>query len=193
MRWIQAAGLRVSVIDLGGCSRHAGLGLGSRLRPGRGEIDLRPGCRTCASRQVARSRMRTAPIQWRHPRRRGDGGIQPQETLACLRSLGAQQVPGVALDVFVLDDASSDGTSEAVAEQFPEVTVLHGDGELYWNGGMRRAFAAAIAVGDFDYGLRARAAGCSVWVAPATVGTCASHPKRRTDEQPWGSCGASGR
>lgn len=107
-------------------------------------------------------------------------------TLACLRSLGAQQVPGVALDVFVLDDASSDGTSEAVAEQFPEVTVLHGDGELYWNGGMRRAFAAAIAMGDLDYGLRARAAGCSVWVAPATVGTCASHPKRRTDEQPLG-------
>ena len=49
-------------------------------------------------------------------------------TLACLRSLRAQQVPGVALDVFVLDDASSDGTSEAIAEQFPEVTVLHGDG-----------------------------------------------------------------
>jgi len=215
-------------------------------------------------------------------------------TLACLRSLGAQQVPGVALDVFVLDDASSDGTSEAVAEQFPEVTVLRGDGELYGNGGMRRAVAAAIAgdydcylwmndetslddgglavlldtlrqlrergeeavivagstrhpdtgeltyggvvhpyrwrplraelvepgdaprpcdatngnatlisravvqrignidpafvqqLGDFDYGLRARAAGCSVWVAPGTVGTCASHPKRRTDEQPLG-------
>jgi GT2 family glycosyltransferase len=211
-------------------------------------------------------------------------------TLACLRSLGAQQVPGVALDVFVPDDASSDGTSEAIAEQFPEVTVLHGDGELSWNGGMRRAFAAAIAgdydyhlwmndddgglavlldtlrqlrergheavivagstrhpdtgeltyggvvhpyrwrplraelvepgdtprpcdatngnatlisrsvvqrignidpafvqqLGDFDYGLRARAAGCSVWVAPGTVGTCASHPKRCTDDQPLG-------
>ena len=210
-------------------------------------------------------------------------------TLACLRSLGAQQIPGVALDVFVLDDASSDGTSEAVAEQFPEVTVLHGNGELYWNGGMRRAIAGdydyylwmnddtslddgglavlldtlrqlrehgeeAVIVagstrhpdtgeltyggvhphrwrplraelvepgdtprpcdatngnatlmsravvqrignidpafvqrlGDFDYGLRARAAGCSVWVAPGTVGTCASHPKRRTDEQPLG-------
>ena len=54
------------------------------------------------------------------------------------------------LDVFVLDDASSDGTGEAIAEQFPEVTVLRGDGKLYWNGGMRRAFAAAIA-GDYDY------------------------------------------
>ena len=71
-------------------------------------------------------------------------------TLACLRSLRAQQVPGVALDVFVLDEASSDGTSGAIAEQFPDVTVLQGDGELYWNGGMRRAFAAAIA-GDYDY------------------------------------------
>jgi glycosyltransferase involved in cell wall biosynthesis len=36
-------------------------------------------------------------------------------TLACLRSLRAQQVPGVALDLFVLDDASSDGTGEAIA------------------------------------------------------------------------------
>ena len=30
------------------------------------------------------------------------------------------------------------------------MTVLHGDGQLYWNGGMRHAFAAAIA-GDYDY------------------------------------------
>jgi Glycosyl transferase family 2 len=49
-------------------------------------------------------------------------------TLACLRSLRAQQIPDVALDVFVLDEASGDGTSEAIAEQFPEVTVLHGNG-----------------------------------------------------------------
>jgi GT2 family glycosyltransferase len=204
-------------------------------------------------------------------------------TLACLRSLQAQQVPAVTLDVFVLDDGSTDGTGQQITELFPEVTLLHGNGQLYWNGGMRRAFAAAIAgdydhylwmnddtelddgalavlldtecrlraggeeavivagstrhpetgeltyggvvhpyrwrplksvlvepadaprpcdtmngnvvlvsravvdrignidpafvqqMGDFDYGLRARAAGCSVWVAPGTVGTCA-HP-----------------
>jgi GT2 family glycosyltransferase len=213
-------------------------------------------------------------------------------TLACLHSLRAQQVPGVRLDVFVLDDASTDGTGEAIAERFPEVTLLHGNGNLYWNGGMRRAFAAAIdgdydyylwmnddttldhgalamlldterqlreqgdnavivagairhpesgrltysgvvrpqrwrplrwervepaglprqcetmngntvlvsravvrrvgnldpaftqQMGDFDYGLRARAAGCSVWITPGTIGTCASHPPRRTDQQP---------
>ena len=215
-------------------------------------------------------------------------------TLACVRSLRGQQVPGVAVDAFALDDASSDGTAAAIAEEFPEVTLLHGDGKLYWNGGMRRAFAAAIAgdydyylwmnddtelddgalavlldterqlrhhghdtvivagstrhpdtgeltyggvvrphrwrpmrtelvepgdtprpcdtmngnatlisravvrrvgnidpafvqqMGDFDYGLRARAAGCSVWIAPGTVGTCASHPKRRPGEQALG-------
>ena len=212
-------------------------------------------------------------------------------TLACLRSLEAQQAPGLKLDVFVLDDASSDGTGQAIAEQFPQVTVLRGNGHLYWNGGMHRAFGAAIErdydhylwmnddtslddgaltllldverllrdrgeeavivagstrhpetgeltyggvvqpsrwrpllnvlvepgteprpcdtmngnatlisravvrrignidpafvqqMGDFDYGLRARAAGCSVWVAPGTVGTCASHPERRPGER----------
>lgn len=30
--------------------------------------------------------------------------------------------------------------------------------------------------GDQDYGLRARAAGCTVWVAPRTLGTCARNP-----------------
>jgi GT2 family glycosyltransferase len=213
-------------------------------------------------------------------------------TLACLGSLRAQRVPGSTLDTFVLDDASSDGTSEAIAEQFPEVTVLQGTGELYWNGGMRCAFAAAMAgdydyylwmnddttlddhalglllqverrlrervedpviiagstrhpdtgeltygglvrpyrwrrlrwelvepgdeprpcetmngnvvlvpravvrrvgnidpafvqqMGDYDYGLRARAAGCSVWIAPGTIGTCASHRERSPWQQP---------
>jgi GT2 family glycosyltransferase len=41
-------------------------------------------------------------------------------------------------------------------------------------------------MGDFDYGLRLRAAGCSVWVAPGTVGTFASHPERRPDERSLG-------
>ena len=39
-------------------------------------------------------------------------------------------------------------------------------------------------MGDFDYGLRARAAGCSVWVAPGTVANCAPHPEHRTDQRP---------
>jgi GT2 family glycosyltransferase len=213
-------------------------------------------------------------------------------TLACLDSLHAQQVRGITLHVFILDDASTDGTAGAVLERHPDVHLIQGDGQQYWNGGMRRAFGAAIAgdydyylwinddtclddgvlarlleaehavrersggpvivvgttrhpatgeltyggqvrpsprrplgwalvepgdepipcetmngntvlisrtvvqrvgnidrayvqqMGDFDYGLRARAAGCEVWVAPGTVGTCASHPQRRTDLEP---------
>ncbi|HEY6795296.1 MAG TPA: glycosyltransferase family 2 protein [Kineosporiaceae bacterium] len=213
-------------------------------------------------------------------------------TLACLDRLRAQHVPGTTLDVFVLDDASTDGTAEAVIRRHPEVRLLRGNGDLYWGGGMQRALGAAMAddydyylwmnddttlddgalslllgcelevrerghgpvivvgstrhpdtgeltyggrvrlsrrrplgwtlvepgseprpcetmngntvlvpravvervgtidpayvqqMGDFDYGLRARAAGCEVWVAPGTVGTCASHPARRTDLQP---------
>jgi GT2 family glycosyltransferase len=213
-------------------------------------------------------------------------------TQTCLDSLRAQQLLGGTLDVFVLDDASNDGTAAALVERHPDVRLLRGDGQLYWNGGMRRAFGEAMAgdydyylwmnddtelddgvltvllrterelrerghgpvivagttrhpdtgeltyggqvrlsgwrrvswtlvqpgteprpcetmngntvlisravvervgnidpayvqqMGDFDYGLRARAAGCEVWVAPGTVGTCASHPPRQTDLQP---------
>ena len=214
-------------------------------------------------------------------------------TLACLDSLRSQWLAGGALDVYVLDDASADGTAEAIGQRHPEVRLLHGDGRMYWNGGMRRALDAAMSgdydyylwmnddttlvdddvvallvrteeqirergrapavvvgttrhpttaeltygghirathrrplkwtlvqpgseprrcetmngnivlvsrevirrvgnidpafvqqMGDLDYGLRATAAGCEVWVAPGVVGECASHPERRTDLQP---------
>jgi GT2 family glycosyltransferase len=214
-------------------------------------------------------------------------------TLTCLDSLRAQRMTGCTLDVFVLDDASTDGTAAAVAQRHPDVRLLRGNGHLYWNGGMRRALDEAMAgdydyylwmnddttlvddgvldllvrteqqlqehgrapvvlagttrqpetgeltygghvrlshrrrlqwtqvppgdeprrcetmngnvvlvsravvqrvgnidaayiqqMGDLDYGLRASAAGCEVWIAPGTVGLCASHPPRRTDLLP---------
>lgn len=209
-------------------------------------------------------------------------------TLACLRSVTRQSVPA-DVDIFLVDDASTDGTAAAVAQEFPTVFLIEGDGSLYWNGGMRRAFRAALAkgydyywwlnddthldgealrtllstaeriaepaivagttrdpltgrptyggvarldskrplrfalveplprdprrcetmngncvlipkqvahvvgnidrryvqkMGDFDYGLRARQEGFEVWVAPGTVGVCAQHAERRTDERP---------
>lgn len=213
-------------------------------------------------------------------------------TLACLRSLRTQELRHARLDIFVADDASSDGTATAIAAEHPDVTVLHGDGGLYWNGGMRLAFGTALArdydhylwmnddtaldpgavatllhaeralrergeppaivagstrhpqtgvltyggvrrpstrrplafelvtpsdepqqcetmngnvvliprevtdrvgnidpayrqkMGDFDYGLRARLADCSVWIAPGVIGECATHPVQRTDDRP---------
>lgn len=72
------------------------------------------------------------------------------KTLECLSRLHACTLePGDALSVFLVDDGSTDGTAAAVAEQFPAVQVIAGDGNLFWNGGMRTAFAAAMAQG-FD-------------------------------------------
>lgn len=38
--------------------------------------------------------------------------------------------------VVIVDDGSTDGTGRAVAEEFPAVTVLSGDGSLWWTGAM---------------------------------------------------------
>ena len=73
-------------------------------------------------------------------------------TLACLHSLLGQSMgPDRELSVYLLDDGSSDGTGEAVRAQYPEVTILEGDGQCFWNGGMHAAFGAAIKEGHDFY------------------------------------------
>lgn len=75
-----------------------------------------------------------------------------EKTIACLTALHACPLPsGLRLTTFVVDDGSSDGTAEAITSQFPDVKVLRGDGSLFWNGGMRKAFAAAMEEGFDDY------------------------------------------
>lgn len=66
-----------------------------------------------------------------------------ETTLRCLRSLKSQDATGVDLSVYLLDDASPDGTAEAVAQEFPEVTIVKGTGSLFWGGGMRAAMLEA--------------------------------------------------
>lgn len=66
------------------------------------------------------------------------------KTLKCLSKLYAQRLPeGVSLSVYLVDDSSTDGTQEAVKLEFPKVVLLEGDGNLFWNGGMRLAFDVA--------------------------------------------------
>jgi GT2 family glycosyltransferase len=76
-----------------------------------------------------------------------------ETTLRCLEALQAQKgLPeATRLQVYLLNDGSTDGTGDAVRTRFPEVRVLQGDGQCYWTGGMRRAWEAAAQ----DPGIRA--------------------------------------
>ncbi len=56
-----------------------------------------------------------------------------ETTLRCLERLVSQEVMAWA-DVVLVDDGSTDGTTEAVHERFPDVIVLSGDGNLWWAG-----------------------------------------------------------
>jgi GT2 family glycosyltransferase len=65
-------------------------------------------------------------------------------TLACLKRLISQALPpGISLKVYLVDDGSSDGTSEAVRELYPVVRIIRGDGTLFWCNGMRLAWKHA--------------------------------------------------
>lgn len=75
-----------------------------------------------------------------------------QKTINCLKSLYDCKLPGnYLLDVFLVDDASFDGTSQAVKENFPHVRVISGNGNLFWNKGMRLAWETATKTNDYDF------------------------------------------
>jgi GT2 family glycosyltransferase len=73
-------------------------------------------------------------------------------TLECLRRLSAMQYDRerVTLDIFMTDDGCTDGTADAVSDAFPQVHVIQGNGELYWNRGMYAAWQEA-AKHDYDF------------------------------------------
>lgn len=55
-----------------------------------------------------------------------------------------------SLDVFLVDDASPDNTGAIVKSHFPQVHVIAGTGQLYWNRGMCRAYENARSAGTYD-------------------------------------------
>lgn len=74
------------------------------------------------------------------------------QTLACLKGLFEQSLPdGYELDVYLTDDGCTDGTPDAVREQYPQVNIIDGDGNLFWNRGMYKAWEAAAKTKDYDF------------------------------------------
>ncbi len=68
-----------------------------------------------------------------------------EKTLACLNALYENSLStGWVLEIYLVDDGCTDGTGEAVRLNFPVVTVIQGNGDLFWNGGMHLAFDKAL-------------------------------------------------
>lgn len=66
-------------------------------------------------------------------------------TVACIGQVFAQQTcDSLEVRVVLVDDGSTDGTSQAVRDAHPDVEIVTGDGTLFWGGGMRLGIATAI-------------------------------------------------
>ncbi len=65
-------------------------------------------------------------------------------TLQCLKSISRLNRPGFDIHTVIVDDGSTDGTSEAIREQFPDVEVVPGDGNLWFTEGTNVGVRAAL-------------------------------------------------
>ncbi|WP_163712908.1 glycosyltransferase family 2 protein [Mangrovibacterium lignilyticum] len=73
-------------------------------------------------------------------------------TLTCLDYLNGAKVPEYfQIHVYLVDDLSPDRTGEVVKKKYPNVNVVIGNGNLYWNRGMYLAWRTASKNYNFDY------------------------------------------
>lgn len=74
------------------------------------------------------------------------------KTISCLSALFRCKLPEeYKQDVFLVDDGSTDGTSDSVRANYPGVNIIHGNGNLYWNRGMHLAWKTAACTNEYDY------------------------------------------
>jgi len=69
------------------------------------------------------------------------------KTIKCIKKLfeaAEKSNSKITNTVFLTDDGSTDGTNQLVAESFPSVNILQGNGQLYWAGGMRNSWNEAL-------------------------------------------------
>lgn len=75
-----------------------------------------------------------------------------ETTLRCLDRLFDQtDLSNLALDVWLVDDASPDCTGDKVKVKYDCVNVIRSSGGLFWCRGMRLAWESAVAHKDYDY------------------------------------------
>lgn len=65
-------------------------------------------------------------------------------TLQCLKSLARIDRTGIDVHVVVVDDGSTDGTSDAIQEEFPDAEIIVGDGNLWFTEGTNVGIRAAL-------------------------------------------------
>jgi GT2 family glycosyltransferase len=69
-------------------------------------------------------------------------------TKDCLSNLSSEieKIPRghEIIEIVLVDDGSNDGTSGWVNENFPYVHVIHGDGNLWWSGGINKGSRYAL-------------------------------------------------
>jgi GT2 family glycosyltransferase len=68
--------------------------------------------------------------------------------LGCLHSVYSQE--HVTLHAIVIDDGSKDGTSEQVSQEYPQATILKGDGNFWWAKSLNTGIRFALDAG-FNY------------------------------------------
>lgn len=76
-----------------------------------------------------------------------------EKTIKCLEKIFLQDGLNDVFEVtvFLVDDDSTDGTSQAIQKKFPQVNIINGNGQLYWNRGMHLAWTTAQKTKDYQY------------------------------------------
>jgi len=73
-----------------------------------------------------------------------------EETLQCLKSLKRSNLDNICVHVIVVDDGSTDGTSKAIDEHFPDCEIIKGNGSLWYTAGTNVGIEKALTY-DPDY------------------------------------------